>query len=216
MDRKTLDQDALDALAAQGRLTRFALGNMIYKRGEDGVSLLIVQSGQAEVSITSAAGRKSILHLAEEGDILGDIACLDGGLRSADVIAMTDVTAIVIDRPTLLRALRQNPDSALHVITVLCQKVRNASDMFEIQSLIDARARLAFCILRLIGEQDEPDYSGRIRVSQQWLGEYAGLSRENVNRNLRTLSDAGIVTIANGVLDVRDRSRLEDVVTSAS
>jgi len=212
MDRKTLDSFAIETITAQARLVQFRQGDVIYRRGEDGISLLIVKSGQAEVSITSAAGRKSILHLAGPGDILGDIACLDGGPRSADVAALRDVEAMLIDRTALLSILRQTPDSALHVITVLCQKVRNASDMFEVQSLIDARSRLAFCILRLIGEPEEPDYSGRIRVSQQWLGDYAGLSRENVNRNLRAFSESGIITFTDGALEVRDRNRLETVV----
>ena len=84
--------------------------------------------------------------------------------------------------------------------------------MFEVQSLIDARSRLAFCILRLIGTEDEEGYTGHISVSQQWLGDYAGLSRENVNRNLRALSDAGLLTYSNSRLDVLDRSGLEELV----
>ena len=185
---------------------------MIYQRGDQGVSLLIIQSGEAEVSITSIAGRKSILHLAGPGDILGDIACLDGGPRSADVLATRDVEALIVNRTDLMRALRENADSAMYVIEVLCQKVRNASDMFEVQSLIDARSRLAFCILRLIGNENEPGYTGRVCVSQQWLGDYAGLSRENVNRNLRALGDAGVVTFSNSTLDVLDRPGLEALV----
>jgi len=216
MKQKTLDAFALKKLTDQARLTRTPKGEMIYRRGEDGVSMLVVETGQAEVSITSLSGRKSILHLAGPGDILGDIACLDGGQRSADVTAMSDVTALVIDRPALLRILHGNPDSALHVISVLCQKARNASDMFEVQSLIDARARLAFCILRLIGEPDEQGYKGWICVSQQWLGDYAGLSRENVNRNLRAFATDGMVSFANGVLEVNDRDLLEDVVATGS
>lgn len=184
---------------------------MLFRRGDAATSLIVVQSGRAEISLTTSLGHRSILGVAGPGEILGDIACLDGGPRSADVLALDPMEVIVVQRRDVMNALRSDPDSAQIVIEELCKKARNASDMFELQSLVDSGARMAGCILRLIGDEEEPDYDATARVSQGWLGEYAGLSRENINRQLQVWSREGIIELSKGMLKVTDRERLADI-----
>lgn len=136
--------------------------------------------------MTTAVGQKSILGVAKAGDVLGDIACLDGGPRSADVVALETMEAIEVQRQDVLQLFREDPDSAILVIEALCQKARNASEMFEVQIMQSGQARLAACLLRLLSKSvHSEDGQLAVKASQSWLGAYAGLTRENVNRQLK-------------------------------
>lgn len=202
-----------EAFLAAGRPVKVKRGEVILRRGDLGDSLVIVQSGQAEVSIDDPLGQRSILGLFGPGSILGDIACLDGGERSADVAASVDMEIVVVPRSAVLKILAEDGEAAILVIASLCEKVRNASEVLEIRALTSARARLASAVLRLAGAEAEA--LERIRVSQRWLGDYCGLTRENVNRQLRSFSNEGIARFDGGEVVVLDRSRLQDAAFEA-
>lgn len=211
-----LAKEVQEALFGRGEKRSYRARAVLMRRGDAATSMFVVHSGRAEISLTTSLGHRSILGIASPGDFLGDIACLDGGPRSADVIALDPMEVLIIQRRDVMAALRDDPDSAQVVIEELCKKARNASDMFELQSLVDSGARMASCVIRLIGADDEPGYDGTARVSQSWLGEYAGLSRENVNRQLQVWSRDGMIELSKGMLKVLDRERLEDIALDGS
>lgn len=213
---EALERQTLDVIASKGRKCSFKKGARIFNHGEPGDSLLILKSGTAEVSITTALGQKSIFGLVGAGDVIGDIACLDGGPRSADVIAIKPVEALEVLRRDILQILKDDGDSAILVIIALCQKARNASEMFELKALASGQSRLASCILRLLNSKEGDTDGQRVRVSQSWLGAYAGLTRENVNRQLKSWANDGIARFEDGAVVVTNLNALEDVVINDS
>ena len=208
---EALERQTLELLAEKGRRCDFKKGAQIFSHGDPGASLLIMESGQAEVSITTATGQKSILGLVGAGEVIGDIACLDGGPRSADVVAVEPVIGLEVARREVLQILREDGDSAILVIMALCQKARNASEMFELKALASGRSRLASCVLRLLKDQNAEAGNNRVQVSQSWLGAYAGLTRENVNRQLRIWAKDGIAKFEKGAVVVTNLNALEDI-----
>ncbi|SFR04155.1 Crp/Fnr family transcriptional regulator [Poseidonocella sedimentorum] len=206
-----LQQAARARLEAQASLRRFLRGEALLLRGDPGTSLMILKSGRAEISVTSAGGQKTILGVAEPEAILGDIACLDGGPRSADVFALEEASALVISRQEILRMLREDSESALLVIEALCEKARNASEMLEVKSLGSGAARLATCLLRLIEDGGGAAARDRVKVSQSWLGNYAGLTRENVNRQLRAWQSDGVAQVERGEIVILNHDALADI-----
>lgn len=208
----SLGAGAFERLRQRGHSRVFKKKDVVFRFGDPGLTLLIVEGGTAEVSVTTALGQKSILGLAAPGDVLGDIACLDGGPRSADVVALEKLETIEVQRGDVLQMFREDPDSAILVIEALCQKARNASEMFEVQTMQSGQARLAACLLRLLAStaRDNPDQTS-VKASQSWLGAYAGLTRENVNRQLKAWACDGIARFEKGRVVIEDRTRLEEL-----
>lgn len=69
----------------QGGLRRdYAAGQGIFLRGDPADALFVIESGRVEISVCSRSGRKSVIGYLSDGELLGEIALLDGGLRSAD------------------------------------------------------------------------------------------------------------------------------------
>lgn len=196
---RALPQQDWDALLELGRPVTYTKGRTIFLQGSEGQEMYLILEGRVEVSVMSADGTKGVLNQMGPGEILGEIALLDGGPRSADAMAASDVVSLIaIERQVVLRVLRNSPEMVFAVITELCRRVRNASDMFGVKSEKQARLRLARTLLSLSAkwgeDTDMNDESRLLRgFSQSELGDFAGLARENVNRYLKAFEDEGLI-----------------------
>lgn len=210
-----LAESDLRELISRGRTKTYQKGETIFLRGDEGAWVLLLEEGLVEISVVSLNGRKSILNLIEPYDIVGEIALLDNEPRSANAIAKTDILGIVLSRATMMDFLGDNPEACFEIINTLCKRVRNTSDLFEAQSLPNANARLARCILRLAEKWGEPAANGNTRVTQQLsqteIGEISGIARENVNRYLNAWTKSEILKFDKGIITVIDEARLEDI-----
>src|SRR3546814_10959004 len=81
-------------------------------QGEAGDSLLILTEGSARVSMLTAGGREIVLAYAEPGAVLGEIALLDGGERTASVIATSAGSALQLGRNAMRDFVTSHPDFA--------------------------------------------------------------------------------------------------------
>jgi CRP-like cAMP-binding protein len=187
----------LALLDQHGRITAFERGTTIYASGADDTNMMLIVEGRVEISRSSVDGRRSILTHLGPGDVLGELAALDGGPRSADAFAVTPVRGRVLTRGCVLRLLRQTPDAALDTISVLCGRLRETSGMYTAHMLTDGQTRLARLLLRLAEKWGDALPDGRLqlaeRFSQSELGDLVGLTRESVNRNMRDWEQAGVI-----------------------
>ena len=185
-----LDLKARRALLAGSHRHSYQKGETVFARGDKGAWALLIEEGIVEVSVMSLNGRKSVLNHMEKGDILGEIALLDRLDRSANAIAMTDVSGTVISRQAILEALKNDSNACFTIMETLCSRVRNASERFETLSLTSASARLARCLVRISKKWGRWNADGSIYIEQKFtqtdLGELAGIARENVNRHLQS------------------------------
>ena len=87
---RDLSEAELDELLTHARMTRVRAGDTICLRGAPGAGMMAILSGEVTISVTGADGRQIILTRLGEGEIFGEIALLDGGERTADVVAAVD------------------------------------------------------------------------------------------------------------------------------
>lgn len=207
---KVLEPGELEALLAQARETTARKGDALIRQGDDADSLLILIEGQARITVYSANGREIVLEYAGPGTVLGEIALLDGGTRTASVIAMGPVRYLTLPRSVFERVLEENHRIALRLMRELAARLRRANQTIENDRAYAAGPRLARFLLRLAGEEDE-DRQAVIRLSQTELALFAGISRENINRQLAQWGQEGIVTVEHGSLTILDRITLEDI-----
>ena len=211
----SLPQEAKLALRARGKTCEFAEGEYIFHRGDEGGWLLFIDEGKVEISLIALDGKKSILNHMESGDLLGEVALLDRQKRSADAITMECVKGIKVTRQSILDYLRKNPEACFTIIETLCDRVRNASNMFETRALTSAGARLARCLLRFGENWGESIQCGYLHInqpiSQSMLGEFAGISRENVNRYLKSWTRQRLLEFHRNGIVLKDIAQLNDL-----
>jgi CRP-like cAMP-binding protein len=190
-----LDAPALRTLLGAMREVRFAARQTMFTREDAGTSLLVLLEGRVRVSVVNSEGRELTFRFAERGDVLGEIAVLDGGQRTADCVAVTPVRAMTITPAALWRLIEAEAPLARAVITFLCKRLRDTSDQLEGIALykIEARvARFLLSALRLAGaDLEEEEVALDLEVTQNEMALLLGTGRPKVNVALSALEDQG-------------------------
>lgn len=194
----------LDQIAAHAGERRFAGGDVIVRRGEPGTSLIVLVHGQLRVGATSSEGKELTIGLLGPGDVLGEMAVLDGKPRSADVVAMAPGLILTLERGAVLPFLQERPALLMRLLTILCERLRKADAALEDLALASLPTRLARLLLLLAAEHGVEMPGGGIRLrlhlSQGDLANLVGATREGVNRLLRRWREEGIVGEQDGNL----------------
>jgi eukaryotic-like serine/threonine-protein kinase len=89
-------------------------GDHIVTEGEPGDTAYIIQHGECEVW-KLIQGRRQLVRRLAAGDVFGEAAVFTGGVRTASIVAVGDVTLKVITGDSLNRELDQNPTLAAFV-----------------------------------------------------------------------------------------------------
>jgi CRP/FNR family transcriptional regulator, cyclic AMP receptor protein len=191
-----LAQDELEICARHFTDARFAPGENIFLRGDAGAQLFLVAAGRVKLSIISEEGRELSVRHASEGALLGEIAALDGGERTADAVAMTAVQAFSIRRERLTELAATYPRLSHGVIAFLCLRLRETTDQLENIALHLIEERLTrFLLVSLAGRTAPPGewIPLDLDFSQTELAQLLGASRPKVNAALGALEKAGAV-----------------------
>jgi CRP-like cAMP-binding protein len=150
-------EDFLAVGVSEGR----SAGVTIISQGDSDSSAMLLLHGSVKVLATDPAGERTLLAIRVGGDLVGEMAALDVGPRSATVIACTDIFFKRITRAELRNFLARHPDAAIEVATMLSERLRWA-DRRRIEHGRPASVRVQAQYRR----EDHPHFSaGR---SGQW------------------------------------------------
>jgi CRP/FNR family transcriptional regulator, cyclic AMP receptor protein len=207
-----LEPEAFDQLCRYAKHTTLKRGATIFSKGDPGNSLVAVISGTVKISISSPDGRNAILNLIGAGEIFGEIALLDGQPRSADCTANTNCELFIIDRREFIPFVRSQPTLAMKLIELLCTRLRWTSDQVEQVILQNLPGRLASALLRLT-EKHKLEPQGRtIAITQQEISEMVGMTRESINKQLRSWAARDWVRLEHGAIVVLKAEPLQSLV----
>ena len=125
---KQLKEEELERLASRLNLLSLPVG-LIIKDNDAADGLYIIKVGMAKVTKSSAdtAGVEAVLAILRPGNSFGELSLIDGQPRSANVSAMTPLSAYFLPRDVFLSTLRENPDLAMGLLQALTGMVRSAN-----------------------------------------------------------------------------------------
>jgi CRP-like cAMP-binding protein len=186
-----LSPGVVTRVQALGVRRRWSAGATIFERGDPSGDMALLLSGRVRLAIGSAEGRELGIRHAVPGDLLGEIALLDGAPRTADAIAATPVEALALLRAGFLALMAEAPALAQAVIACLSARLRETTDQLEGLAQLRLEARLARCLLALAETVGSP--SVRLAMTQAELADLLGARRRKVNAALGALESAGAV-----------------------
>jgi CRP/FNR family transcriptional regulator, cyclic AMP receptor protein len=189
----SLEPEVLKQVARQMRPVSYASGQQIFERGDEGKEIYIVIGGRVRLSVLSAEGRELSFGHPGPGDVFGEIAAFDGGLRTAHATAVTKLDMITLSRTAFDTLLASQPALARAAIAFLCHRLREADNQFESIALHRIEVRLARFLLTLVkqqhGEDPGPKPAISFGLSQSELALHLGASRPKVNAALMLLEE---------------------------
>jgi CRP/FNR family transcriptional regulator, cyclic AMP receptor protein len=106
----------LRGIAKLAKVADYSSSEVIVQAGERNDSFYLLLDGRARV-----LGRSRVLR---PGDFFGEMALIDGGPRSATIIAASPVRVMTLPRRAFLKALEQDPQVGLAIMKTLAERVR--------------------------------------------------------------------------------------------
>jgi CRP/FNR family cyclic AMP-dependent transcriptional regulator len=191
-----LENKYLAACAAAFREIAFARGEMLFARGEVGNRLYLIVAGRVRLAVVTDEGRELSFRHATEGDLVGEIAALDGEPRSADALALSRVVAYSLDRAALSKLCVAHPAITTALVRYLCRRIRDTSNQLEAIAFYPIEVRLARFLLVALGDRKaeaEKRIPLELGFSQTELAQLLGASRPKVNAALGWLEERAAI-----------------------
>jgi len=116
-----LDDSELSQVALLFKLRRFTAGDTVVKEGADGAAFFLIESGEAKVSVhgVERAG-------LGPGDHFGEIALIDEGVRSATIMAESDLVCYGLTLWEFRPLVIENGNIGWKLLHSLAKKLRTA------------------------------------------------------------------------------------------
>ena len=207
---KSLNDEQIDQILDRHRESSHKADQVIVMEQDWGESLFLLCDGLAKVRSYTADGDEVVMSLLGVGDVFGEMAALDGGMRSADVVALTPLRLVKLRVPPFTALLEREAPFALSLARLEASRLRDLNRRFALQTadattrLLDSLAYLA----RKSSAENDPEASIP-PLAQLEIALIAGLARETASRTLSKLRNRGTVMEDNGRLRLADLKPLE-------
>ena len=119
----TCGRKELHLLASIADELTFERGDTLCVEGRNAYDCFVIASGEVEVRVHDQP-----IAVLGPGEVVGEMALLDGGPRTASVVALTDVRAFVIDRRRFDPLLERAPAVARAILKQLSIRLRQVDD----------------------------------------------------------------------------------------
>ena len=122
------DLTLADAVKIVGymRPKRFAAGTVFIREGEvrrNDFMLLVLEGDISVDSANPGDGEPLVYDVLGPGSLIGEMGMLDGGPRSANCTAVTDVAAAILTRTALMRLLRDDPRVGSRLLLAITKRL---------------------------------------------------------------------------------------------
>lgn len=210
-----IDIASRDRLLRLGALAQYAAPDRILIReGEENSFVLILLDGVVKATARMQDGRDALLAIRMGGDLVGEIAAMDGHARSATVTTCGTVVARVVSRADFLDCLEREPRIAHAVSQSMAAKFREANSRQIDFTGTDVSTRLARVLHQIAvsyGQRTGKGVEIRWPLTQPELASLAGSAEPTVHKALRQLRTAGVVSTGYRSITINDLEQLRDI-----
>lgn len=207
--------DVLARFTGQARWIDAAPERTVVGFDDDTTDVFFIVQGSLRVLLRTADGeRTQILGDFVAGDIVGEMAAIDGAHRSAQVEALVRTRLCVLSAKDFLDLAFASPDVGLRLMRLLTSRIRGLNRRLIEHTALPTRLRLGAELLRL--GRPRPDGTRAVSPppTQEELAARIGARRETVSRELAALTRAGLVHRTRSALVMDDPAKLRAVVES--
>jgi CRP/FNR family transcriptional regulator, cyclic AMP receptor protein len=187
----------LAALAAQATPFDYPAGSFLMRQGEPADFVLVLTAGEVAIVSPVRGGAEQVHSIVRAGQLLGELALLTDGRRTAGARAASPTTAWAIGRDHFWAFLNATPAASSALLRQLAELLADREALIDDLLSLDVKGRLAKALLGLGERYGEPSPAGGIgitlRLTHRDLAGMVGASRENVSRALGAFRRRGFV-----------------------
>jgi CRP-like cAMP-binding protein len=167
----------------------------LFSQGDRADSIFYLQSGRAKITVVSQTGKEATIALLVPGDFAGEetLTTIDG-LRLATASAITECTALKINREEMIRVMHEEHEfSDLFLKYLLNRSMRTQANLVD-QLFNSSEKRLARILLLMSEISKTGDHDEYIpKISQETLAEMIGTTRSRVSFFMNRFRKLGFI-----------------------
>jgi CRP-like cAMP-binding protein len=190
-------EEALAKLAEQATPLTYPAGSFLCRQGEPAAHVFVITEGEVAVVSPARAGAEQVLSIVGPGDLLGELALLAGGRRTASARATSPTVAWAIGRDAFWAFLDIAPSGSSALLRQVAERLAAREALIDDLLSLDVKGRLAKTLLGLAERHGRPSPDGGtvigVRLTHRDLAGMVGASRENVSRALAAFRKRGLV-----------------------
>ena len=175
-------------------IIRYPKETVIYTQGDSSDAVFFLQSGQVKLTVCSPTGREAIIGLLRAGDFVGEGCLVGQNVRISTATAITDTTAIRVEKAVMANLLRSEPKFSEYFLSYLL--MRNISFQEDVISLAfnSTEKRLARALLLLARVREGQRLPAVIpRVTHETPAQMIGATRAQVSALMSKFRKKGYI-----------------------
>lgn len=189
-----IGEDGLSDLARSFRRVNCPAGNMIVMSEDMGQTFYVIEDGRVKISLASDNLQEVTISLLGPGDFFGEMSILDESPRAADVVALSDVKLLVVQKGDFINHLHKYPSISINLLRVFCERLRKVNKRVRNKNL-SSNGKVIQAMLEIAEEQAIVMKEGMLLphlTHQEWAF-YADVSRETFTRSVNALKKLNLV-----------------------
>lgn len=208
-----LSEEVLADVVQAGSFKRYRARQELFARDDVDRDCFVVLAGRLRAVAWSPSGREVSFRDVEAGQLIGEMAAIDGRPRSASVVALVDSLVLRLTPETLSDLLRRHWPVCERMLQHLAASARDMTARVYELSALGVQQRLCAELLRLV-IADPQGAKGWIEPAPSHGGIAAriGCTRPQVTRELAELERLGFIERGDKRLTVTDLQALAEHV----
>lgn len=206
------------AIAADFQTRTYQQGDIIFREGDPGQVLYLIQDGQVRIFINGLDGSEtSVILFGKPGDIFGELAVIDGLPRSATAVALDHTVLLIMRREQFREHMRRCPQLAFNFMKELSRRVRYNTRQMDSLTSLPVPQRLARKLMELAQDVGVVTAAGvyiDMPLTQSHLASLIGATRESTNKGLREFRQEGWIEVQQGAITILDPEALRTRINS--
>ncbi len=215
---QALTTEQLRSISKDVQPRKFGQGDVIFREGDPGRVLYLVQSGQVRIYVNGLDGSEtSVILFGRPGDMFGELAVIDGLPRSATAVALDKTLLYTISRESFRLHMQRFPQLALNFMKELTHRVRYNTRQMDSLATLPVSQRLARKLLELAQDYGRIEADSVIidmTLTQTNLASLIGATRESTNKILRDFRERYLIWFEHGRITILDADALRAEVTA--
>ena len=127
---QSLTDVQLAQLVERGQHQSIAAGQVLFHKGDPGYCLYAILTGQVQIYLQDAHDHVVVLSVLTAGEVFGEMALLDAGIRSASAISLSPGELFVLERETFVDLLTTSPQLLSRLFADLTQRIRDTDERY--------------------------------------------------------------------------------------
>lgn len=194
------------------RRRRFGRDEIVFHEGDPGDTVHVIDKGRVLVEVTAERGDVAALAVRGPGEVIGELAIVGDGRRTARVTTLEPTETLALDQRTLEDLRAADPRVDRYLIELLANKLNETMAQLMEVLFVPVDKRVLRVVDRLADAFDTGAEVIVVRVRQEDIAAMAGTRRQTANRPLKTAEAEGAIQIRRGRIEVLDRTILSRLI----